>query len=82
MSRFENIKEKQSIQLCFFAGMGIWERITAMNTRIHPRVSQNVRVSLRSSQPKITANTDSRLMIKEAGVDSSFCCPRIKRERR
>ena len=60
--------------------IGICDRITATKTSTQPITSNNVMVSCKRSMPKIAANTDSMLMIRDAAVGSRFFCPMICRE--
>jgi len=48
-----------------------WERITAANTIQQPISSWVAMVSFNSSQPQISATTDSRLISSAAGVGCS-----------
>ena len=49
----------------------------APKTRMQPMPSVNVKVSLSSSQPDMAANTDSKLISREAVVGSMAFCPTI-----
>ena len=59
---------------------GSCERTTAVNTSPQPSSSGRVMVSPRSHQPPRVANTDSRLIMRDALVGSRCFCPRICKE--
>ena len=56
---------------------GSCARITAANTRAHPKSSLGDKVSPRITQPASTENTDSRLNSRDATVGSVFFCATI-----
>ena len=59
---------------CFaFSFTGSWEMITAQNKSRQPSSSAPVILSCRISQPARAANTDSRLISREAVVGSRHC---------